>query len=110
MVVRGEGDVGRVAPATAPAAFVPSRAHSYPPRSLVPPCSFVPPVLPSYLLTLIHTVPAARLYTLGPAHNPRTRLVLIRTPLCMFVPPTLVCHTIQWTIPVPYRIPSLTIG
>jgi hypothetical protein len=43
MVVRGEGDVGRVAPATAPATFVPSHAHSYPPRSLVPPHSLVPP-------------------------------------------------------------------
>ena len=63
MVVRGEGDVGRVAPA----AFVPSRARSYPPRSLVPPRSFVPPALPSYLLALVHTVPAARLYTFGPA-------------------------------------------
>jgi hypothetical protein len=48
MVVRGEGDVGRIAPATAPAVFVPSCARSYPPRSLVPPRSFVPPALPSH--------------------------------------------------------------
>ena len=45
---RGMGDKGRVAPATAPAVFVPPCTHSYPGArsSPLPVCLFVPHALP----------------------------------------------------------------
>ena len=57
--------------------------HLYLPHS---PCACLYPALPLYLLALVHTVPAAHFYTLGPARNPRARLMLVCTP-----PPVHVC-------------------
>ena len=51
-------------------------------------CSFVPPTLLSYLLTLVCTIPGVCLYTLGFICDPHACLVLIHLP-CLIVPPAL---------------------
>ena len=79
MVVRGgvKGDEGHIAPAAAPAAFVPAHTCSYPSaRSYA---CLVP--LPLYLLTLVRTIPVVCLYTLRFVHDPCAHLVLVRS-LC----------------------------
>jgi hypothetical protein len=80
-----EGDKGHVAPAAAPAVFVPPCTRSY------PPCSFVPPVLictPTHSFILPYTRLVLCLY---PPHSLALALTFIAHP----------CSHVCWPAPAP---------